>query len=244
LEQAVHKGDAMLAAKSAYVAGVRRAGQALTKAGAVHAEAPNRDRRVAHWTYSLLKVHDSAALADLDVPWWTYRAIDVVDAWLSARPHPIRVFEYGSGASTAWLARRTDEVHSVEHHAGFAEMMRPLLQKIADIDLIVIEPVKTATPTVPSNKEGHAGLDFAEYVAAIDKVGGMFDLIVIDGRAREACLRASISHLKSDGIIVFDNTRRARYLTAIAGSGLAERRLRGLTPTLPYPDSTSLLTLH
>ena len=238
----MNKDDAMLAAKSAYVTSVRRAGRVVTKAGAFADGAPDRDRRLAHWSYSLLKVHDSAALAELDVPWWTYRAIDVVEAWLSARPRPIRVFEYGSGASTAWLARRTDEVHSVEHHAGFAEMMRPLLQEIADIDLIVVEPVKTSTPTVGSSKEGHAGLDFAEYVATIDKVGGLFDLIVIDGRAREACLRASVSHLESDGMIVFDNTNRERYLTAIAGSGLAQRRLRGLTPTLPYPDSTSLLT--
>ena len=65
---------------------------------------PSRDDRLKHWVVSLTKVHDFKAIAELGVPWWTYRAIDVVDAWLSARPHPIRVFEYGSGASTLWLA--------------------------------------------------------------------------------------------------------------------------------------------
>jgi hypothetical protein len=43
-------------------------------------------------------------------------------------------------------------------------------------------------------------------------------------------------------LIVFDNSRRRRYRAAITGSGLEERVLRGLVPTLPYPDQTSLLT--
>ena len=68
-------------------------------------------------------------------------------------------------------------------------------------------------------------------------------MIVIDGRAREACLRASVSHLASGRDDRLRQHQPERYLTAIAGSGLAQRRLRGLTPTLPYPDSTSLLTL-
>ena len=37
-------------------------------------------------------------------------------------------------------------------------------------------------------------------------------------------------------------TRRQRYRVAIAGSGLRERVFRGLTPTLPYPEQTSVLT--
>jgi hypothetical protein len=41
---------------------------------------------------------------------------------------------------------------------------------------------------------------------------------------------------------VFDNTRRRRYRDAIAAAGVHERVLRGLTPTLPYADQTSLIT--
>jgi hypothetical protein len=237
------KGDLIYRAKTAYAGGARQAGKALAKVGVLGTEAPDRDHRIRHWAYSLTKVHDSLAIAELDVPWWTYRSIDVVEAWLDARPHPIRVFEYGSGASTLWLSRRVDEVHSVEHHAGFAEHIRPTLEKHPNIDFHVVEPVKSSAPEVPSAKEGHAGLDFADYVATIDKVGGSFDLIVIDGRAREACLTAAIPRLAQGGIIVYDNSRRARYQRAIAASGLTERRLRGLTPTLPYPDQTSVLSV-
>jgi predicted O-methyltransferase YrrM len=238
----MNKGDALTKAKNAYATSARQAGKALSRIGLIGDEPPPRDRRVKHWAYSLTRAYDSLAIAELDVPWWTYKAIDVVELWLESRPRPIQVFEYGSGASTLWLSRRVDEVHSVEHHRGFAEHIAPTLNQHANIDFLIVEPTKSDNPRVPSAKEGHAGLDFADYVATIEKVGGKFDLIVIDGRAREACLTAALPHLAAGGRIVFDNTRRRRYREAIAASGVQEQVLRGLTPTLPYPDQTSVLT--
>lgn len=236
------KGTLAYRAKSVYAAVARGAGKALTAAHVLPKEPPSRDHRLKHWVTSLTKVHDSLAIAELGVPWWTYRSIDIVDAWLSARPHPIRVFEYGSGASTLWLADRADEVVSVEHHPGFSEVMRPVLAGRKNVAFHMVEAQKSDTAKVGSKKPGHDGLDFAEYVGTIDRVGGEFDLVVVDGRAREACMRAAIPHLAPGGIIVFDNSHRKRYEVAIESSGLVERRLRGLTPTLPYPDQTSLLT--
>jgi hypothetical protein len=235
-------GDYFARAKGAYAASAKQVGKGLTKAHVLGDEPPSRDRRVKHWAYSLTKVHDSLAIAELDVPWWTYRSIDIVDAWLSARPRPIRVFEYGSGASTIWLAARADEVVSVEHHRGFGEMIGVELAKHDNITFQIVEATESGHPAVPSHKEGHAGLDFKNYVDTIDRVGGDFDVIVIDGRAREACLTAGLRHLRQDGVIVFDNTRRKRYQQAIAAAPVTERRLTGLTPTLPYPDQTSILT--
>ncbi len=88
------------------------------------------------------------------------------------------------------------------------------------------------------------GLDFSDYVGQIGTVGGEFDLIVIDGRAREACLAAALGHLAPDGVIVFDNTFRRRYRAAVEAAPVTETRYRGLTPTLPYPDATSLIRLR
>ncbi len=227
--------------KSAYAGSMRGVRRGLDRWGS-GGGAASRDRRWRHWAYSLTIVHDSRAMAELDVPWWTYRAIETVDDWLSARPNPARVFEYGSGASTVWLARRAGEVHSVEHHRAFAELMHAELVSHPNASVRVVEAVPSGRPVVPSAKEGHEGLDFAGYVAAIDDVPGSFDLVVIDGRAREACLAAAVGRVARDGLIVFDNSRRRRYRAAIARSGLQERALRGLTPTLPYPEQTSLLT--
>ena len=227
--------------KDAYARSARAIGRTLTGIGVLPGTPPDRRHRFRHWLMSLTRVHDSLAIAELDVPWWTYSAIDLVETWLRSHRRPIRVFEFGSGASTLWLARRVDEVHTVEHHAGFAARIRPEFAARPNITLHQVEAAASARPVVPSGKPGHGGLDFAEYVATIGLIGGQFDLIVIDGRAREACLRAAIPHLAADGLIVFDNSGRRRYRRAIAESGLIERRLAGLTPTLPYPEQTSLL---
>jgi predicted O-methyltransferase YrrM len=236
------RGRALLRAKAGYTATLHGAGRALDRAGLLPAAPPDRTHRIRHWAYSLTRVHDSAALADLDVPWWTYRAIDTVEAWLAARPGPVRIFEYGSGASTLWLGRRADEVHSVEHDRAFAELFAPRLAGHLHVEVRVVEPVAADHPVVASAKEGYAGCDFANYVAAIDDVDGAFDVVVVDGRARAECLRRAVPRLRPGGIVVFDNSRRARYRPAIAASGLVEQQLRGLTPTLPYPEQTSLLT--
>jgi Methyltransferase domain len=228
-------------AKSWYAATAHGAGALLTAAHVLGAEPPPRDRRTRHWLYSLTKVHDSVAMVDLDVPWWTYRAVDEVERWLGARPHPAHVFEYGSGASTVWLARRSASVTSVEHHEGFAGLMGDLLASVDNVTLLVRPPTPAREPTVPSAKEGYAGLDFAAYVDAMDETDGEFDLVVVDGRAREHCLERALPRLAPDGLIVFDNTRRRRYRNAIEAAPVMEHRLPGLTPTLPYPDQTSLL---
>jgi hypothetical protein len=227
--------------KSWYAAAAHASGSALTAAHVLGTEAPPRTRRTRHWLYSLTKVHDSVAMVDLDVPWWTYRAIDEVERWLAARPHPARVFEYGSGASTVWLARRSESVTSVEHHQEFARLMEGLLGPIDNATLLVRPPTPSEHPQVSSAKEGYAGQDFTSYVSAIDETEGDFDLVVVDGRARERCLDHALPRLAADGLIVFDNTRRRRYRTAIQSAPVVEHRLRGLTPTLPYPDQTSLL---
>ena len=232
-------------AKQAYAGSLKAVGRGLSRTGLARDEAPPVERRWRHWGHSLTKVYDSLAMARLDVPWWTYDAIGDVSAWLAARERPIRVFEYGSGASTIWLSKRADEVHSVEHHRGFGEMMQAELSDPATyphVSLRIVDPVPSDHPVVGSQKEGHHGLDFAAYVDAIDDVPGEFDLVVVDGRAREACLTKAMDRLAPGGIIVFDNSRRKRYRVAIAESGLRERVLRGLTPTLPYPEQTSVLT--
>ncbi len=221
----------------------------MRRVGVLGDEPPAREQRWRHWAYSLFCAHDSLAIAELDVPWWTYGAIDAVEEWLTQREAPVRVFEWGSGASTMWLANRADRIDSVEHHRGFGEMIRAQLDDRGDLRadhkvLHIVEPAASDSPAIGSRKEGMGGLDFEDYVRHIGTVGGEFDLIVIDGRAREACLAAALGHLAPDGIIVFDNTFRRRYRAAVEAAPVAESRYRGLTPTLPYPDSTSLIRLR
>ena len=227
--------------KGLYVRGVHALGRPLRRAGVLDALERRAPRsRPATWLVSLFAIHDVDALGRLDLPWWTFdSAAQVAD---HLRRHPgARVFEWGSGASTLWLAARAGSVHSVEHHGGWAARLAPRLPH--HVTLRVVEARRSAAPEVPSAKPGHAGLDFAAYVAAIDDVPGTFDLVVIDGRAREACLARAVDRLSPHGVIVFDNVDRRRYVHAIESLGdrLAVTMTRGLTPALPYPTRTALL---
>ncbi len=199
------------------------------------------DSRMGTWVRSLLAVYDLDDLRQLDVPWWTLDSSEKVEAFLRARPGA-RVFEWGSGSSTFWLSRRAATVISVEHDPAWAAQMVAAAPSNAHITLVA--PTRLSGPgAVTSLKSGFEDLDFREYVAQIDRVDGEFDVIVIDGRAREACLERAVPRLADGGIIVFDNVDRQRYRQAIDSFGdrLQTLTTRGLTPCLPYPTRTALI---
>lgn len=227
--------------KRLYVAVVRAVRGVLRAIGAMRLlDAWARRSRTGRWVRSLLAIYDVEELAGLDLPWWTVEAADLVATHLTDRPGA-RVFEWGSGASTVWLSRRAAEVVTVEHDAAWAEQVRPLPR--AGVQLLIVPPVPAGSNAgVRSRKAGFAGLDFADYVAAIDEQAGVFDLVVIDGRAREACLPRAVAHLAHGGLVVLDNVERRRYREALSAQpGVEVRWTRGLTPTLPYPTRTALV---
>jgi hypothetical protein len=191
---------------------------------------------------TMLSIYDAHDLAALDLPWWTYRAATHVEGFLASRNAP-RVFEYGSGASTLWLSRRAAEVHTVEHDRGFAEQVRGLLGEVTNVTLHAVPGVAVPSPSIRSNRAGHEGLDFAAYVDSVALPGGHFDLVVIDGRARLACLARALDYLSPGGMVLFDDIRRARYRPALETPGIEYRLLRGAKPSLPYPDATALIRL-
>lgn len=228
--------------KSAYVSGVRGARKVAEKTGLL-ARLDRSTSRTGQYLRSLFAIYDGRDLATLGVPWWTYPAIDRVEAVLAERGDRCRVLEFGAGASTLWLARRCKEVHSVEHDIEFADQLAPLLAEHPNVTLYKVAAVPArGVPRAASQRRGHEHLDFAPYVAMADEIGGTFDLVVVDGRAREASLRAALPHLAEDGLVVFDNANRRRYRQGIDGSGLTAEYLRGVAPSLPYPSTTALLS--
>jgi predicted O-methyltransferase YrrM len=232
-------------ARAAYVGAWR-----LLRAGAEGTGVLDRlDRRapssrVAAHLRSLFAIHDVDDLVRLDAPWWTYGATAEVERHLAALDGRARVFEYGAGASSVWLARRAARVHSVEHDPGFATVMRRLVgsHDLADrLTLLEVPPTTSAEPRVPSTRRGEQGRDYADYVAAIDTVPGELDLVVVDGRARMACLEAAARRLAPGGMVLVDDSQRPRYAAGLASCGLMVRRHRGWVPSLPYPRETAVL---
>jgi hypothetical protein len=174
------------------------------------------------WAASLFAIHDVRRMMALELPWWNVKATREAEAHLAARPGA-RIFEYGAGASTAWLARRAGSVISVEHNAIWQRTLRPMLADLGNVQL------------------WERGLDGDAYIGAIDETDGPFDLIVIDGRRRTECLAHALPRLATGGIILFDDSGRWRYRHAIKTCGLRERRYFGRSYCVPYPDFTSIL---
>ena len=229
--------------ESAYVGAMRAFARPLRASGLLQRleGAPRASWRF--WFASQFAIYDAARLAELDVPWWSLPAIARVEAWIRARNGQVRVFEYGSGASTVWLARRCTHVTTVEHDAAFAREIAPVLAR-DNVTLHLVEPRRPVSqPLVASARHGYEDCDFSAYV---DSIAGerRYDLIVIDGRARVACLERATHFLADGGLIVFDNSGRTRYQSALRQAGLRIERWRGRTPALPYPSETTLIELQ
>lgn len=191
---------------------------------------------------TLFAIYDAEDLAALDLPWWSYASIRRVEQFLRDNP-AARVFEFGAGASTVWLARRAHTVVSVEHDLQFAADLSTLVAGHDNVTLFTVppEPAVGQAARTPSQRRGFEGLDFTRYVSVIDEQDERFDLIVIDGRARVQSLARARQHLAKDGLIVFDDVERRRYRSALEQPGWLATVYRGLGPCLPLPTSTAVL---
>lgn len=185
---------------------------------------------------------------DAASPWLTFSAIQFLERYL--RPN-MAVFEYGAGGSTLFLARRVGRLYSVEHDQAFADAVRGRLrnQRGAEARMEVVVP----TPVAPgrlshavarSAHPGYEHLDFSEYVRRIRAhEDRSLDVVLVDGRARVACLREAQAKVKPSGILVLDNAERPEYAPAQAqllAEGWRAKAFRGLGPKSPYPWLTTV----
>jgi len=160
------------------------------------------------------------ALTDDKTPWITYPAIDFLQSQLSSDMH---VFEYGSGASTAFFAKHVRHVISIENDPLWGRTVSDLLRakKITNVDLRIIESDRlekgtTIHPENPdfyhSNSEKYNMCDFKKYVSQIDQLkDGSMDVVFVDGRSRAACIKHAYRKVKPGGMLLLDNSERVYY---------------------------------
>jgi len=184
------------------------------------------------WLKSLLGFENAQLLIDLDLPWWPFSVENYLRDFLKSTPNA-KVFEWGSGASTFWLSKRATSVVSIEHDKDWSNTVQNLLNQggITNTNLIYVPAEKSISPKVPSSKSGAQNLDFFNYVNKISDFGE-FDLIVVDGRARNSCLNIGIEHLKPNGILLLDNSNRKRY--RVNSPKMKKIEFKGLTPASPW----------
>jgi len=121
------------------------------------------------------------------------------------------VFEYGSGGSTVWFAEMAKSVVSVEHDLKWYESVRKV---IADnVNLIYVPPDEVFDKEYLSESYGAiGGRSFKEYVSTIDPFEE-FDWVVIDGRARNQCIKHSVDKFRK--FILLDDSYKTQYREGI-----------------------------
>ena len=139
-----------------------------------------------------LKSCEKGLPVDVDekpLPWYTYAAIK----YLSMKVNPdMRVFEYGTGNSTLWWSERVRSVTSIEHDRTWFECMKKKVP--ANVDYRYCELI-----------------DKGRYCEIILEYENYYDIIIIDGRDRVNCVINSLRALKTNGIIILDNSDRDEY---------------------------------
>ena len=150
----------------------------------------------------------------------------------------VQVFEYGSGGSTLFFLKKGYSVVSIEHCKEWYNKSNLEIKKndiwAAKWNSFLVEPeydgVKQ-TKNEYSNplcykSAGYNNFNFRKYVSTIDQFpDAMFDIILIDGRARPSCIVHASKKVKMGGIIIIDNTERDYYLSESTKKILEEYRI-------------------
>jgi len=120
------------------------------------------------------------------IPWYTYPSIDFIKSNLKKR---VNVFEYGAGNSTIWWSKFAHVVISCENDKSWIEKIKPHPENV---------------------KINHRNLDNG-YVDFIKNFKNYFDIIIVDGRKRNECMKNCMIGLKKDGVIILDDSERKKY---------------------------------
>jgi len=155
------------------------------------------------------------------IPWFTYPSIDFLDKRLNKK---LNVFEFGSGNSSLFFAKRVNRVISVEHNKQWFNKIKTSL------------PGNSEIKSVESNSSD-------EYLLPLKTSNNKYDIIIVDGIFRNECLLNSIDHLTEYGIVILDDSERTDYTSGInfiLSNNFKRIDFTGFAPGLLYSKSTSI----
>jgi hypothetical protein len=179
-------------------------------------------------------------------PWLSYDAIGYMEERL--RPDSV-VFEYGSGGSTLWFAERVRRVTSIEHdpdwHARVVQEARRA--GITNCTIVLREPTRWASSEAEiADKRGEysspsAPGSFEDYVRACEGFADeTFDLVLVDGKTRSACLRQVASKVRLGGLLALDDSERPLFRDDVLSlAAWPSTTFEGLRPGSPSQSRTT-----
>lgn len=154
------------------------------------------------------------------IPWATYSYIAFIRTFLTKE---MTLFEYGSGNSTLFYAKLTKKVYGVENNLEWYRKVTTGCP--ANVSLVL------------HDKEDH------QYICPKLLQTNRFDVIIVDGRRRVECIKASLPYLKDTGILILDDSERDYYyegMTYLAEKGYKRIDFWGIAPMYFHNKCTTL----
>ncbi|MBW4481638.1 MAG: hypothetical protein KME14_03750 [Tildeniella torsiva UHER 1998/13D] len=166
--------------------------------------------------------HTKASQRPVDInrqplPWFTYPAIEYL-AQLDLSNKSI--FEWGSGNSSLFFAKRCKQITSVENNKEWFDYCSS--QLLSNQKIIFREE--------------------SAFAEVIDELSTTFDLIIVDSLRRYECVHRCIKYLNDGGLVILDNSDWHPNSSAFLRNhcDLLEVDMHGFGPINSYSWTTSL----
>jgi len=156
------------------------------------------------------------------LPWMNYSVIAFLNERLKKN---MSLFEYGSGYSTLYFAKKVGSVTSVEYNKTWYEDIKKIKPHNVQIIYQEIEPCGKYCQTINSHGKGE------------------YDIVVVDGRERFSCTKIALSKISSSGVIILDDSHREEYqeiFSHLKSEGFSSIEFEGLKPAGNRLDATAI----
>lgn len=151
------------------------------------------------------------------IPYMDQYEIRAIVSCISIFSFPIRVLEWGSGNSTIYFSHIINKGSTwlaIEHNQEWAIKLNKLLKELSSraVELKHI-------PSDLAYKEGGDDGSYSEFKSYINypnNIGStLFNLIIVDGRARVECMTVGWTVLENNGVMILHDAQRPEYTAGI-----------------------------
>ncbi len=156
------------------------------------------------------------------IPWMNLPVVAFLEEKLTK---DLKLFEFGSGYSTHFYAKRVKTVTSLEYDQSWFQTVQE--QVPSNVNMIF----------TPNDIDG-------EYCRTITKSNDRYDVVIVDGRDRVNCIKQAIPCLSEQGLIILDDSSREKYQSGIEfakNHGFRVLNFQGLKATGFGIDQSSII---
>ena len=126
--------------------------------------------------------------------WMHEREKAVIEKYLNP---DVTMIEWGSGGSTIEFSKKVKKYYSVEHNWDWYIKVKNAIP--SNVSLYYKQVAERPNDSV-YNQSIYA--HYSSYLDVVYEIGEMFDVVLIDGRARRLCALKIIPYLKPNAIVI------------------------------------------